>query len=120
MIACRALPVALLAALPLTAHAEGGRLVFDCTSEAGHAEQFVVAPAEVDENGRGPIVVTYRGTDYDGVASSFRGPFQFGTDTDHFALLIEGETTDGALSVTLHHATETTSKLTPFTCETDF
>jgi hypothetical protein len=115
-----ALVVTGLLALPAAAAAEGARLVFDCTGPDGTAARFVIAPQDVDAAGRGPASVTYDGEIYEGLASSHRGPFQFGTDTDHFALLIHAETAGGRLAVELHHATETSSTLTPFTCETDF
>jgi len=118
----RALPLALAGglALPGAGLAEGARLTFDCTGADGTPARFVIAPQEVDAAGRGPATVTYDGEVYDGLASAHQGPFQFGTETDHFALLIQGETPDGRLTVQLHHATETTSILIPFTCETDF
>lgn len=107
-------------ALPGGLHAEGARQVFSCTGADGAAVEFVIAPESLDDLGRGPIVVSYDGESFPGVASSHRGPFQFGTETDHFALLIQGATSDGTLVVNLHHATDTTSTTTPFTCETDF
>lgn len=106
-------------ALPGAATAEGARVIFDCTGADGAISRFIVAPLHTDPTGKGPIRVTYGGTTYDGVAASDLGPFQFGTETDHFALLILGEADGARLKVQLHHATATTSTLTPFTCETD-
>ncbi|OIP83451.1 MAG: hypothetical protein AUK37_07270 [Rhodobacterales bacterium CG2_30_65_12] len=105
--------------LPAAANAEGARIVFDCTGADGTITRFVVAPVETDATGKGPIRVIFSGKTYDGVAASNRGPFQFGTEAEHFALLIEGEADGGGLKAQLHHATATASTLTPFTCETD-
>lgn len=114
-------PVAVMLALglPAAALAEGARIVFDCAGADGATTRVIVAPLATDAGGKGPIRVTFDGKTYDGVAASDRGPFQFGTDTEHFALLVEGEADGGRLKVELHHATATSSTLTPFTCETD-
>lgn len=106
-----------LAALPLAGRAEGARLVLDCVSEDGRATHFVVAPVSTDASGKGPIEVTRDGTTLPGLAASDHGPFQYGTESDHYALLFEGETADGRLAVQLHHATATRSTLTPYICE---
>jgi len=111
--------LALTLALPTAATAEGGRIVLDCVGEDGTATTFVIAPAKTDATGKGPIEVTYEGRTYPGVTSSDRGPFQFGTDDEHFAILIQGPTDDGTLAVQLHHARGSSSTLTPYTCETD-
>lgn len=115
----RALRLAPLALLPLAAHAEGARTVFDCVAEDGTATRFVIAPVALDATGKGAIEVSRDGESYPGVAASAHGPFQFGTDSQHYALLFEGETEDGRLRMRLHHATATTSSLTPYTCETN-
>lgn len=104
--------------LPGLATAEGARLVVTCTGTGGATTVFTIAPTHTDDTGKGQIEVTWEGESYDGVTSSDRGPFQFGTDTDHYALLINGDTDDGRLDVTLHHAGPSGSTLTPYTCET--
>lgn len=111
--------LALALALPGAGLAEGARLDLVCTAN-GATTRFTIAPRETDASGKGPITVTRDGIRFDGLAASDHGPFQFGTDTDHYALLFEGETDDGRLRVTLHHANASGSTLTPFTCETDF
>jgi hypothetical protein len=115
----RALVALLLALLPLAAHAEGARLLFDCVGDDGSTARFVISPDATDASGKGRIEVSYRGETYPGVAASDHGPFQFGTETEHFALLIEGVTDDGKLTAHLHHATATSSILIPYTCETN-
>ncbi|GKY88979.1 hypothetical protein [Sinisalibacter aestuarii] len=107
------------APLATAAMAEGARLVFDCTGDDGAGISFIVAPLHTDPSGKGPIEVTYRGETYPGVAASDHGPFQFGTDTEHFALLVHGMTEDGRLDMQLHHAGAGGSTLTPYTCETN-
>lgn len=107
-------------ALPASGLAEGARLELSCNDTTGVTTHFTIAPRETDASGKGPITVTRDGESFEGLAASDHGPFQFGTDTDHFALIIEGETDTGQLTVTLHHASATKSTLTQFTCETDF
>lgn len=107
-------------ALPGPGLAEGARLTLRCTAATGATTQVTIAPRETDAGGKGPITVTRDGESFEGLAASDHGPFQFGTDADHYALLFEGETDDGRLAVTLHHANASGSTLTPYTCETDF
>lgn len=99
--------------------AEGAARVFDCTSLNAAELRLTIEPVQVDATGKGRIRVIWDGREYDGVTSSDHGPFQFGTDTDYYALLIEGTAPDGRLKAELHHATASRSTLTPYLCETD-
>ena len=94
--------------------------MFECTADTGTAMRFVIDPAETDATGKGRILVTYDGATYDGVSAGDRGPFQFGNDAHHFALIIEGGAGAAGLKAQLHHATGSASTLIPLTCETDF
>ncbi|RME17101.1 MAG: hypothetical protein D6801_04155 [Alphaproteobacteria bacterium] len=112
--------LALALALPATAAwAEGASRVFLCENDAGRT-RIEIIPVRIDDAGKGEIEVVRDGTLFLGVTASDHGPFQFGTATEHFALLIEGTTDDGRLKAKLHHATSSgTSTLTPYICETE-
>jgi hypothetical protein len=116
-----------LAVLPLAAAAEGARQVFDCRADDGTATRFTIAPVALDASGKGDITVTRDGQDFSGTAASRRGPFQFGTDTDNFAFVVDDQDDDGRLRVRLHHVALTDNADAPFemtltslTCETEF
>lgn len=124
MTALPRIALALALALPATGHAEGARRVFACTGEDGTQTEITIAPSETDATGKGDIEVTRDGTAYAGIASSETGPYQFGTDTDTYTLIIDGTTDDGRLTAKIHHVSLTDDPdtpfqmtLTPFTCE---
>jgi hypothetical protein len=126
MTALPRIALALALVLPAAALAEGAVRVFDCLADDGTATRFTLTPVAVDAAGKGAIRVTRDGQTFSGRAASDHGPFQFGTDTDNFTLLVDDATADGQLRLRLHHvavmdSTETpfAITLTPFTCETD-
>ncbi|MEC7765244.1 MAG: hypothetical protein VX874_25290 [Pseudomonadota bacterium] len=111
-------PLACLALLsPISAHAEGARMVLDCTGDAG-AQTFAFDPVETDELGVGRVTVGDGATP--GIAGGFFGPWSWTDDDTKYTLMVSGNDTGGfpVLLHTLDTSTDPfTSTLTELTCE---
>lgn len=107
----------LFLALPALAHAEGARMVLDCSGDAGTRE-FIFDPVEIDELGLGRITVGDAGLP--GIAGGFFGPWSWSEADTKYTLMVNGNDA-GGFPVLLHSLDTSgdsfTSTLTEYTCE---
>jgi hypothetical protein len=116
------LPILVAFATPFAAHAEGARLVLDCTGADDASRQFIFAPVSVDDEGVGRITV---GDDQiPGIAAGFFGPWSWIDDEVKITLMVDGDATNDGVPVLLHELDTTTApftaSLTDLTCEAPF
>jgi len=112
-----ALPLALL---PLAAHGEGARLVFDCVDAAGAALAITIAPEALDADGAGRVAIALgEAAARPGVAATPQGPWAWSDDQDQYALMVDAAAPDGAGANLLLHrfAPGQAGTLTSYTCE---